>query len=336
MLLVRSLNEYDIVSDPLSNGIASKELIYNLTKSYYDSQKDKEYIALSNKEKDVFIREHIKEYLISHKRKLAKLYEKRNASYRKAISDLLDRHDPAGAIMVIKYMSSLQSHLNSGSRVNSNWISTSKSLDGIGKYYDKQDVHKVALIKTNTNGFIDSDRVLTMDVSSKEKIASNHFLYNKIDCDFIDNLAYISTSYPAVLDYFTANFTVLTNPKARGFNYAKSSREVCIYEYLPASHIIGLIEALQMDLIKLGVFNFDYFKLSREDQEMYLNKLKMILFKLIKNLQDPFMLYVFQELYLNNKNLKTIITFRDSKDKIIASRNKILSLAKRIPNIQIK
>ena len=228
MLLVRSLNEYDIVSDPLSNGIASKELIYNLTKSYYDSQKDKEYIALSNKEKDVFIREHIKEYLISHKRKLAKLYEKRNASYRKAISDLLDRHDPAGAIMVIKYMSSLQSHLNSGSRVNSNWISTSKSLDGIGKFYDKQDVHKVALIKTNTNGFIDSDRVLTMDVSSKEKIASNHFLYNKIDCENPKLIALLSTEYPSLLEDFDLDYLIPTNPKSTGFRYAKSSNEVCI------------------------------------------------------------------------------------------------------------
>ena len=52
MLLLRALNEYDIVSNPDINGIASKEMIYNLVKSYYESIQDKEYMKLNSKEKD--------------------------------------------------------------------------------------------------------------------------------------------------------------------------------------------------------------------------------------------------------------------------------------------
>ena len=336
MLLLRALNEYDILSDPSTNGIASKEMIYNLVKSYYENIKDKEYINLSSKEKETFIREHIKEYLISHRHKLEKLYNKRNALYRKTINDLLYNHNPAGVIMFKKYMSSLQSHLNSGSRINSNWISTSKSFASIKKYYDKQSIHKVALIFSNTNGIIDSDRILTVDVSTDENIKNNSYLYNKINCNDLELLTYLSEKHPTIIDFFDTHYTFQTNPKATGFKYAKSSSEVCIYEYLPASHIIGLIEAIQMDLITMEVFNFDYFKLDKKEQEIYLKTLKNMLLKAVKYEKDAFLLHVYEELYLNNRNINELVTFSDSREKIIANRNKILRLARVMPNIQIK
>ena len=336
MLLLRALNEYDIVSDPSINGIASKEMIYNLVKSYYENIHDKEYINLNSKEKDIFIKEHIKDYLINHKHKLEKLYNKRNALYRKIINDLIDNHNLAGVIMYKKYMSSLQSHLNSGSRINSNWISTSKSFESIKKYYDKQSIHKVALISSNTNGLIDSDRILTVDVSTDENIKNNSYLYNKINCNNLDLLTYLSEKHPAIIDYFDTYYAFQTNPKATGFKYAKSSSEVCIYEYLPANHIIGLVEAIQMDLITMGVFNFDYFKLDKKEQEMYLKMLKNMLLKFVKHEKDTFLLHVFKELYLNNRNINELVTFSDSREKIIANRNRILRLTRRIPNIQIK
>lgn len=336
MLLLRALNEYDIVSDPTNNGIASKQMIYNLTKEYYDNSKNLEYMSLNSKEKNIFIREHMDEYLISHIHKLEKSFIKRNKLYRDTMNALLNNHNPAGYIMFIKYMSTLQNHLHNGSRLDTNWISTSKTIDGVKKYYDKQETHSIAIITSNTNGIIDSDHILTVDVSSNEKISNNPYLYNKIQCDNIELLAYLSTQFPSILDDFNIDYLINTSKKSLGFTYSKKSDEVCIYEYIPKEHIIGIIEALQFDLIKADPFNFNFFKLDKKEQEIQLKKLKSILLKLIKQENNPYLLYVFEQLYLNNKNINSLITLTDSREKIIYNRNKILKLARIIPNIQTK
>ena len=67
MLLVRALNDFDILSNLLENGIASKKLIYNLTKSNYENSKDKEFHNLNDQEKDIFIKEHMKTYIKNHR-----------------------------------------------------------------------------------------------------------------------------------------------------------------------------------------------------------------------------------------------------------------------------
>lgn len=336
MLLLRALNEFDIVSNPNSNGLASKKMIYDLTKAYYENIKDSEYLRLNQKEKDVFIKEHMLDYLISHKHKLEKYYRKRNKMYRDVINSLLDNPNPAGYIMLKKYISSLQGHLLHGSRTNTNWISTSKNFNSIERYYNNQDVHSVALIKSNTNGIIDSDRILTIDVSSTEKILNNSLLCNKIECADIDLLAALSTEYPSILNDFIIDYNVPTNPSSTGFNYSKASSEVCIYEYLPSNHILGIIESLQMDLIRYHLFDFEFFKLDKTSQETYLRVLKSSLLKRIKATHDPFLLHVYEELYINNKNINNLINPSDSKEKVVASRNKILRYARGIPNIQIK
>ena len=190
--------------------------------------------------------------------------------------------------------------------------------------------------KSNTNGIIDSDRILTVDVSASDKIENNPYLYNKIDCNNIETLAYLSTEFPFILSDFDIDYVVPTNLKASGFNFSKSSKEVCVYEYIPSSHIIGMIEALQMDLIQIGAFSFDYYKLNKSEQLVQLNALKNTLLQFVRLQNEPYLLHVFEEIYLNNKNINGLVSFKDSKEKIVANRNKILRLAKSIPNIQIK
>ena len=40
MLLFRALNDYDIASCPLKNGIASKKMMYDLVRSYYENMQN--------------------------------------------------------------------------------------------------------------------------------------------------------------------------------------------------------------------------------------------------------------------------------------------------------
>lgn len=332
MILVRALNEYDMLCNPLKNGLVSKKLLYRLTKNYYQ----RELNNIPPKERDAFIREHIKTYIVSHQGNLEKHFRKQNKEYQTIIDSTLDNKNPAAFIKFQEIMSTLQGHLNSGSRTDTNWISTSRTYEGVQRYYDKQDIHQMVLIKSYTNGIIDPDRVLTVDVSTPEAIAKNPYLCNKIDCEHINMIAALSVDYPHILTDFKIDYVVPTSEKARGFSFSKASDEVCIYEYLPADHILGLIEPLQNDLILKNIFNFNYYKLSRQEQISYLNSLKKALLRLVSAQKDDYLLHVYKTLYLENKNINSLITFKDSKEKVKANRNKILYLARTIPNIQIK
>ena len=233
-------------------------------------------------------------------------------------------------------MSTLQGHLNSGSRTDTNWISVSKSFHGVQKYYERQDTHQMILIKSFNNGIIDQDRILTVDVSSNEAITKNPYLYNKIDCDHIDLIARLSVDYPNVLTDFKIDYLTPTSEKASGFCFSKSAEEVCIYEYLPSDHILGLIEPLQNDLILKGLFNFNFYKLDKREQITYLNQLKRQLQILVDFQKDDYLSYLYRKLYIENRNIKSLITLTSPKERVIANKNKVLRLARNIPNIQIK
>ena len=332
MLLIRALNEYDMISDPIKNGIASKKLLYRLTETYYQ----KELESIPKNEKEQFVKDHIKEYILSHKGNLEKHYRKQNKQYRTIINSTLDNKNPAAFIKFQEIMSTLQGHLNSGSRTDTNWISTSKTYSGVQRYYDKQDVHQMVLIKSFNNGIIDQDRVLTVDVSNEEAIAKNPYLCNKIACEHINMIAALSIDYPNILQDFKIDYVNPTNEKARGFSFSKASDEVCIYEYLPSDHILGLIEPLQNDLILKGLFNFNFYKLDIREQITYLNQLKRQLQILVDFQKDDYLSYLYRKLYIENRNIKSLITLTSPKERVIANKNKVLRLARNIPNIQIK
>ena len=65
MYLFRALNEFDINSNIEENGIASKKLLYDITYSYYKT--NKEFKQLNKVEKDIFIKNNINNYILHHK-----------------------------------------------------------------------------------------------------------------------------------------------------------------------------------------------------------------------------------------------------------------------------
>ena len=335
MILVRALNEFDMASDIETNGIASKELIYEIVKTYYENGKNSTYSQLNEKEKQQFIKDHIIEYLQTHQKRLEKHYRKKNSQTTDTMKALINNHNPGALILFQKYMSSLQGHLVAGSRTYTNWISASKDIPSIKKYYDAQKVHQIAILKSADSGLIDSDYLITVDVSTKEKQEKNPFLCNKIDCDHVELLAYLSQEYPHIARDFKIDYVIPTSLKSSGLHYAASSSEVCLYEYIPPTHIIGLINALQMDPMKLKIFNFSYYKLDKPTQLRYLQELKRELIKILRKENDPYLLHVMEELYEKNKNIRTLVSKAEPKEKVIDARNKILRLSRTIPNPQI-
>ena len=54
-LVFRALNDMDILCDPIYNGVASKKMLYNLTKTYLESSELKFLNSLSIKEKEFLL-----------------------------------------------------------------------------------------------------------------------------------------------------------------------------------------------------------------------------------------------------------------------------------------
>lgn len=363
MVLCRALNDYDIISEPLKNGIASKQIIYDLVKRYYENdRKNKEYHTLSAEEKDCFIKAHMEEYLKSHNHKLAKLFVKCSNQSRehvreyreflksiKGISleenmEMLSGNPEeinfGSYIYIINYLSTLQQHLLFGSTKITDWISTSTDMGNIMKFYDAQKIHKMAIIKSDTGGLVDSSNIMSVDLSTYEKIKQNSpYLCNGIDIkdnDVIKCLAELSLYSPEIALNFKERLTNETNINCRGFKYSTNAKEVCILKYIPKEHIISVLEALQIDLIRLDRFNKQFICMPQNEQENELDRFKTLLFRQLKQNDDPYLLYLFDELYIKNRNINDLVSFDQSKKYIENNRNKILSLSSKIPSPMTK
>ena len=356
MYLVRALNNLDILGNPLENGIASKQIIYKVVKNYYDKSNNKEYLNLNDEEKDLFIKEHMEEYLKEHNSKVKNKYYKYSNKSREDVKKFCDLNKTIKAkpkeeiikslneldfgcyVSFLSYLSGLQQHLLFGSSKITDWISLSTNMNAIMRFYDNQDIHKVAVVRSNTGGLVDSDNILSVDLYTMDKIKGKEYLINKIDINenIIDTISELSSLDPNIAANFKYRLVNQTNEKARGFKYANNAKEVCIFQYVPRDHIVSVLEALQIDLMKIQVFNQDFLKLDKEQQKKELETLKKGLEYEVIRQDDPYLKHIFDELYINNKNIKNLVSFNESEDKIKHNRNKVLYLAKHIPNIQIK
>ena len=200
MILVRALNNLDIAADPVENGIASKKIIYELTKKYYSSN-SKEFNSLNDLEKDLFIKEHMIEYVSTHRSKLNKMFLRESLASREdgkeylrtlkfieemnnieLTNDVIPKDIDIGIyIKIYKYLSTLQSHLVFGNSNITDWVSTSKSFEKNQKYRDNQDIHKIALIYNHYETFINPSGVMIVDLSTQENILKQDFLCNKFE-----------------------------------------------------------------------------------------------------------------------------------------------------------
>ena len=360
MYLFRALNNFDIMVDPTINGIASKKMIFKIVQNYYENSNDKEYRSLDGLGKEQFIKEHVEEYLKTHQDRLRDKFDRYSSQSREDIKDFCElnrivksrskeeieeqmRNNTEGIkfgslTAFYTYLSSLQQHLMYGSSTITDWISFSTSFKSALKYYEEQDIHKLAVVRSNTGGLVDSDYILTVDLSDPDKIKNKGYLCNKIYIDegILDYLTRIGTLNPGFTAQFNDKLVKKTDINSRGFKYANSSKEVCAFKYIPQDHVVSVLESLQIDLLRSGLFNEEFLKLPLDRQKACLEQLKKTLEFLLLNQNDPFVLHVFRELYVENKDLSSLVNFQDSEEKIKHSRGKILGLAKSVANYQIK
>lgn len=351
MILLRALNDLDIAANPLESGIASKKTIYDLTKAYYSN--DKEYNSLSEKEKDLFIKEHMISYVHNNKAKLEKKYSRATLESRNDIKEfreigalIYSNHangkgtplniNYGAFINFYKYLSTLQFHLVNGNNKITDWISFSRSFDKVKKYYDNQDDHKVAIVYYQDESFVDENGVMTIDLSSKEEIERLYFLCNKInnlDEKALDLLAEeCRHDYDLFMKFINSSIQN-TKINCRGFSYSTSSKEACTLKYIPKEYILDVFEQFQMDLFERRLYDPRALTIPRGEQKIYLQRLKRQLQELVYREKNPFLNYLFNELYINNKNINNLDS---NHNKLIHGKEKILRIARAIPNINCK
>ena len=335
-LLFRALNDFDIACNPLANGLASKKLIYDLTLSYLESN-EKEFInRLNSFEKDIYCRENMMKYINTHQHKLKRMIDKRGSQITRNLSGI-KKYDIESWAYLLYCLSTLNTHLSNGSRIYTDWISTSKDINSIFKYCNSQSIQKVAVLATGSGGIMD-DETIVLDLSSRRMIDENlMFLKKKLDEDsfktIIENVRQSSQTF---LDVIYNDKFKSTNEKFVGFNYSIYDKETCIYRFYPSDKVISVLDRLQIDLLIFKMLSIDYFFLDKEKQVLELKRLKDNLKKIIIKQNDPYMFYVFREMYLENKNVNFLVTDEFDKERINHNRIKILKLARNISNVQIK
>ena len=335
-LLYRALNDFDIACNPLVNGLASKKLIYDLTWSYLEKNENVFFQSLNDKEKEKYCKENMFTYINRHQDELKKIIDMRCSEITKSISGIFE-YDLESWTHLLFYLSTLNSHLSNGSRINTDWISCSKNLNSLSKYCKNQSVHKVAVLVSCSNGILDNNTIV-VDLSSKEFINNiKCFLNKKVSEDSVKSIIqkYKQLSI-AFLEALDDDVFVQTSDNFVGYNYATADNETCIYRFFPSENVISVLEQLQLDLITFKMFDFKFLMLDKEKQLLELNKLKQALMKLVLKQKDAFMLHVFKKMYLENKNINIVKNEMFDENKINYNRIKILKLVKNIPNMQIK
>ena len=334
--MYRVLNDFDIECDPLLNGLASKKLIYDLTYSYLKTNESNFFNSLSLEEKDKYCKENMINYIKNHKHKIKKIIDKKGNQITEKLKKI-DIYDAESWAYLLCYLSTLTTHLSNGSKTYTDWISASKDLNSISKYYKNQNTHKVAILSSCSNGVLDNNTIV-IDLSSKKFIKDIlPFISKKIKQDEINEFL-LNINGQSILsnNIFDEDIFVPTSENFVGFNFSTYDKEVCIYRYYPSVNIISILETLQIELIELNLFNFDYLKLDKKEQIKQLNILKEKILKKVIEKNDTYLLHIYEELYLNNKNIELVRESIFDDNKIKQKKLEILSLATKIPNVQIK
>ena len=339
MLQFRVMNDYDTIINPSKNGFISKKLIYEEAKRYlYQIEKEK-MNSLSLKEKDEYIKEYMTEYLLNHRYKIDKLFRKEYLKTRNRINNFIEEKDIISYCEIMKDLSTLPTHLITGTKNITNWISTTSNFDCIWKYYDRQSIHEVAVLDINTNGITDNNTYV-VDLSNREIINKANYIINKIDDEDYSKIISIMKNNPelqnSMIEEFNSFLIKPTSKKFRGFNYSTSSSEYCIYNHIKKESIKMILESLEIDLICASLFDTDYLFLSNSKKKEELKKLKDMILSHIIQENNSYMLYVFEELYLKKHNISEISNSKKEEEKITLTRNEILSKSKNLPSRLIK
>lgn len=311
MYLYRALNSNDLSTLNLDEGLYSKEITDYFKLKAFDlflsANKKLYYIfsKLSTEDKKSIYKSYMHDFTFD----VLQLRDLANIISNKVKIENMDdiTVKKSGIYSALR---TVNNHLVNGSKYNTSWISFTKDIHRIEKYYLKQEINKVAVLdsKIKTENLdlsydlmIDCN-TLGLDLSNRkmvEFLLEQHLLPNKDD--------------------------KTTKETFRGLNYAIKDKEVIYYSHVPQENIVTVLEPLLVDLIYNGIFNEQFYSLSNNLKCLIYEKFKLLIKNnLLGNLNDIEKM-VLLEHYFNSKPLSSLYSDERDLDKFVFAKKQILS-----------
>lgn len=306
MYIYRVLNDCDIALQPKEHGLFNKKIIEEESRICFDIQ------LMSNNEiqpsEELFkyllpTYAGVNQFLISKEAKIRQeVLEKKLNLLREINNGAIENYDSDTIMYLELYFrnlfSDINKHIGMGSTYSTKWISFTNSLDNILKYYLNQTKsHQVAVVDSNIKGIFD-DNLIALDLSSQANIEKIRKCLITLDNKY-------------------------TNLNFRGFKFAKRDNEIIYYNYVPKQKIRAILTQFEIDLL----FN------NLVDQDLLLEHLyplsyiiKTKLGNEIHNLNNSELYELFNDIYVNNKALSTLVAKYDKSEfELVALKKQILS-----------
>ena len=297
MLLYRALNKIDIALNPIKEGLYAKGCMYdnifdllcflniaNNLNCDYNALKE---IAKTYSEKYAYyVLDDVKYSACKENDRVKNLFKDFDFTN---VDDLVRRVNLIGNVT-----STVNDHFINGNRHFTKWISFTSDIHCIDRYYNNQDIHQVAVIDSDIVSGFDGD-LLVLDASNAESIENNG------------------------LFVYAHNYGCKPSSNSRGFNNAKSSKEVVYYNYIPKEKILYVLNSLLVDMIYNDMLDLDIF-----NNKGYIYPVSLLSLSYINKYIDAKYKEVFQEIYINNKNIDLLFDY--SYEDLIKIKKEFLNV----------
>ena len=260
MYLYRAINDWDIYFNMINNGFVSKKIINDFFEKSCSTDSENKLAVIEKHQKEILnIGDFYQEYVNS----LFSSIENKKWG-------------------LIQLISSANSHVLKGSSINYNWISFSKDIFSIEKYYlEQKNYNYIAIIESSneTVGEHNGNYLIKVDYSTIANMQENEYLMTQMGEKIDEN--------------------------SRLAAYGIKSKEVCFYGHVPQDKIVTILRSLEADMIFRGIVSFEEI-LSLGDFERL--NLLMNITNYLKTIyqNDELALYIINEHYINNRSILSI------------------------------
>ena len=317
MYIYRVLNDCDIALQTKEHGLFNKKVIEEESRICFDIQLMSNNDIQPSEELFKYLLPTyagVNQFLISKEVKIRQeVLEQKLNLLREINNGDLENYDSDTIMHLELYFKNLFSdinkHIGMGTTYSTKWISFTNSLDKILKYYLTQTKsHQVAVVDSNIKGIFD-DNLIALDLSTEKNI-------EKIK----DGLITMSGKY--------------TNLNFRGFKFAKRDNEIIYYNYVPKEKVKAVLTQFEIDILFNNLID-KTFLIENIYPVSYIIKTK--LGSEIHRLNNPELYELFNDVYVHNKALSTLVAKYDKSEvELVALKKYILSLLNNVDSNIIK
>ena len=294
MYLYRAINDWDIYFNMINNGFVSKKIINGFFEKSCSTDSENKLAVIEKHQKEILnIVDFYQEYVNS----LFSSIENKKWG-------------------LIQLISSANSHVLKGSSINYNWISFSKDVFSIEKYYLEQKNYNYIAIIESPNETVEEyngNYLIKVDYSTIANMQENEYLMTQMGEKIAEN--------------------------SRLAAYGINSKEVCFYGHVPQDRIVAILRALEADMIFRGIISLrEILSLSNFERLNLLMSITSYLKTIYQN--DELALYIINEHYIKNRSIfsiseeykdiekfnQTFFSIIDSISPIIGDKNQVQKL----------